>query len=77
MVCSIAIWWVFHQIINFFVGIIRLITGRNLQQITTFFILLIVFFIGAKFQYKIPMLINLIIVITPFAYVCHIGSDKN
>lgn len=77
MVCSIAIFWIFNKIINFFVGIIRLITGRNMQQIATFFILIIIFFIGAKFQHEIPMLINLIIVIAPFAYVCHVGSDRN
>lgn len=71
-----VIWWILCRFINFFMGIFRMITTGNIQQMATSLVLFIILCIGAKFQNKIPMPVNTIIVIAPFWYICDIGGRK-
>lgn len=73
---SSVVWWLLSQVINLFKGILKIVTTGNIQYIATTLVLFIILFIGAKLQHKIPMPVNVIIVIAPFWYICNIGGRK-
>ena len=72
-----VMWWLLSKVINFFRGIFRMVITGNIQQLATTLVLLIILFIGAKFQHRVPMPVNVIIVIAPFWYICDVGGRSN